>query len=289
VENRAILLKKLHSLSGVFPLGAFLVLHLATNARALGGQGPFSDAVTASTTRPYVGALELVLLFVPLGFHAGYGIWLSLSPQQDREKHQGAERRRRRLQRLTGVLTLGFLLTHVYQYRYARMSGELVATDFYDELSASLSSTVHGVPLMALGYLVGLGAATFHFSHGLHDFCCSWGIVRSPRGIRIGFLASRSIAVLLFALGAAITLHFATGTRLSFTSDARPGAPDGGKRPRASLLFPDRVQRLVGRSARQQPELVQPGGAHCGPSEREAAAERPDPARGPRLLEARSR
>jgi len=45
VSRTGFYLRRLHSLSGVLPVGVFLVEHLWTNATVLGGQRPFDEAV----------------------------------------------------------------------------------------------------------------------------------------------------------------------------------------------------------------------------------------------------
>jgi succinate dehydrogenase / fumarate reductase cytochrome b subunit len=217
-ENRAFVLRKLHSLSGVFPLGAFLVLHLWTNAQALSGREGFDRAVTASTTRPFAAWLEVLLVFVPLAFHAGYGLKLSLETRVNVRHYPGGKNWGYVMQRVTGVVALLFVVVHVYQYRLRRFDGKLMTSDFYSELCASLSSTHAGVPWMAVGYLIGIAACVFHFSNGLYGFCFSWGITRSRRGTRFSSLVFGSLGVVLFALAAAIVIYFATGSRLLFAA-----------------------------------------------------------------------
>src|SRR5689334_10700853 len=75
-NRRAFLLRKLHSLSGVVPVGAFMVFHLWTNAKALGGQEPFDAAVRDISHTPYLPILEWGTILLPLLFHAGYGVKL---------------------------------------------------------------------------------------------------------------------------------------------------------------------------------------------------------------------
>src|SRR5689334_24656569 len=75
--RRSFVLRRLHSLSGIFPVGLFLVSHLWTNAKALKGQPAFDRAVADINHLPLLPALEIFGIFVPLAFHALYGVVLA--------------------------------------------------------------------------------------------------------------------------------------------------------------------------------------------------------------------
>lgn len=212
------MLRKLHSLTGVVPLGIFLLLHLSTNARALAGRQAFDDAVASRNSLPFLLPLELVFVALPLLFHAGYGLFLSFRGRPNVLTYPQAKNWGYLMQRVTGVATLLFVAAHLFQFRLQRVSGKLAEQDYYNELCASLSSTQAGVPWMALGYLLGLAACVFHFSNGLYGFCFSWGITRSRRATRISSALFGAVGVALFALGAAVVIYFATGSRLFFAT-----------------------------------------------------------------------
>jgi succinate dehydrogenase/fumarate reductase cytochrome b subunit len=67
-----------HSLTGVVPVGVFLLAHLWTNAQALSGQSAFDAAVSEIHHLPYLPAIEVFGIFLPLSFHALYGVKLAL-------------------------------------------------------------------------------------------------------------------------------------------------------------------------------------------------------------------
>lgn len=213
-------MKRLHSLAGVFPLGAFLILHLGTNAQALAGSDAFARTLSAWTNHALAPFVEVALVFVPLAFHASYGSFVALTRRGELESN--ADRTSLWLQRASGIVALVFVVTHLVQYRFQRFNGKLVARDFHTELCASLSSTVAGIPWMALGYLVGIAASVFHFSHGLRGFCRTWGLARSERSERIVAVLATALGVLLFALGAVVVIYFATGSRPWFLDRRAP-------------------------------------------------------------------
>ncbi|MET0413240.1 MAG: hypothetical protein ABW217_18180 [Polyangiaceae bacterium] len=207
--------RRLHALAGAVPLGAFMLLHLIAQSAALGGR----DGFVRSLSRPGSAtllALEVALVYLPLGFHAGYGLLASVGQMRAEQRRILPARgplQRRTLQLGTGIVVGVFLLVHVWQFRVRLWTGGLEPGDFFDELCASLSSTaLGGVPLTALGYLIALAAVAFHFSSGLHGAVRTWGITLSARAARVTSGLFVALGVLLFVLGALTVIYLATGS-----------------------------------------------------------------------------
>lgn len=213
-RRRSFYLRRLHSLSGVLPVGSFLVVHLWTNAHALAGRNEFDAAVGDIQRLPALWALEIFGIALPLGFHAGYGIWLSLRAQPNVTRYPYGHNWMFTLQRITGLVTLVFLAYHLWQFRLQKMFGTMSPMAFYPTLSAELSSTTAGVPLAAVAYLAGLAAVVLHFANGVWGFCVSWGITLSRRAQRLCAALCWAGGLALFALGSQTVLYFATGVRL---------------------------------------------------------------------------
>ena len=55
-QGHSFLLRKLHSLSGIVPIGAFLVEHLVSNFEALKGPAAYAAQVKFLNSLPFVGA-----------------------------------------------------------------------------------------------------------------------------------------------------------------------------------------------------------------------------------------
>jgi succinate dehydrogenase / fumarate reductase, cytochrome b subunit len=207
-------LARLHSLTGVLPLGVFLIVHFAINARALLGHAVFDRTVASVQARPLLGLIELCLVGLPLAFHAGYGIALSLRPPEPAGPYP---RNFAILERVTGIFALVFVAFHLYDLRGRMLSGYLSEADVYPRLAAQLSSTTSlGIPLFALFYLGGVAATTFHFATGLYAFSLRWGIVRSERATRAAVRVCGGLGAALFLIGAGIVVYYATGSRVFF-------------------------------------------------------------------------
>lgn len=232
-SRRPYLMRKLHSLTGVLPVGAFMCFHLFENAKALQGQQQFDEAVSGISHMPYLPVLEWGAILLPLMFHAGYGIKLALEGKPNVGRYTYSRNWMYALQRVTGVLALLFILFHLYEYWWQKQIGKLAAEQFYPQLCANMSSTMGGVPVVALVYVLGIAACVFHFANGLWGFAFSWGLTVSRRSQRLAAVVLGVLGLLVFILGANTAVYFATGSRFpSF------GAADGkGGRTCAEISF----------------------------------------------------
>jgi len=212
-SRRGFLLRRLHSLSGVFPVGVFLVEHLWTNAKAMAGQGSFDRAVREINHMPLLPLIEIFGIFLPLAFHAGYGVKLALDGRPNVGKYPYSRNWLYTMQRVTGLIAFAFICWHLWEFRIAKLLGTMGPDDFYPTLVSHLSSTMKGVPVMAIVYLTGVGASVLHFANGLWGFSFSWGICVSRRSQRLFAVAFAAIGAIIFILGANTVLYFATGAR----------------------------------------------------------------------------
>lgn len=224
-SRRAFLLRKAHSLTGMLPLGVFLVEHLWTNASALGGRQPFDHAVDQIQRLPGLPVIETLGIFLPLAFHALYGIKLGLAARPNALTYTHGKNWLYLLQRVTGVTTLLFLVAHLWEFRVQKWLFGMTSHSFYDALSAHLSATTWGVQLYALAYAIGLGGAVFHFGNGIVGFALSWGLVVSRRAARLCATFATLLSIGLFMLGFSTIVFFSTGTRLLPTGHSALEAP----------------------------------------------------------------
>lgn len=200
-----------HSLLGVVPLAGYLILHLGAQGLAL-WDASFERWLHGGQERHLLrGALELGLLYAPLCLHVALGVRrvLSQAPAvQARSRLGGGSR----AQGLSALVLSVFLLGHVWQMEGRRWTGELDVRDLLPELCASLSSTaLGGVPLVALGYLLGIAAAAFHAAHGLYRAGVGSGLVTTSGGPRLA-RACVLAGLGAFVLGVLMVVQLATGS-----------------------------------------------------------------------------
>jgi len=217
---RGALARRVFSLTGLVPLGAFLALHVVVNARAVRGEEAFDAAVSQVHSVPALRLLELVFVFAPLVLHAAVGLWL-VATRTSLTDPSPYPRAMAVTMRVTGVVVLAFLALHLPEMRVLSPGPRPHGGELLTILSADLSSTWHGVPWAGLVYLAGASAVTLHFVAG------AWGFfARLPRGAdpatrRWIAWAAAALGVTMFALFADVVVLHATGSRM-FGSHAPP-------------------------------------------------------------------
>lgn len=213
-SRRPFLLRKLHSLTGVVPVGAFLLVHLWTNASALQGQERFDDVVSGITHMPYLPFIEIGLIILPLAFHALYGVKIAFEGRPNAGAYPYSRNWMYIMQRVTGIIAFLFIGFHLWEYWLQKLLGRMAPEQFYPTLCANMSATVGPVPVTGLIYLVGIAASVFHFANGLWGFCFSWGVTVSRRAQATAAWVFGLVGLLIFLLGANTTIYFATGAKL---------------------------------------------------------------------------
>lgn len=225
-ERHHFLLRKLHSLSGIVPIGAFLIEHLLTNSAAFdwfglfpGGRDVFNEKVHWIHNLPYLLLLEIFTIFLPLAFHALYGIKIAMSAQNNTHAYPYMDNRRFKLQRVTGYIAFLFLLVHVLKFRFAHLVGwgpEFIGNpDPFEVTRIGLTAWApwgFKVPeaVTMTGYVIGLGAACFHFGNGIWSFCISWGITIGQKAQDRVRMAGLGVAAVLFIWGCGSLYAFGT-------------------------------------------------------------------------------
>jgi succinate dehydrogenase / fumarate reductase cytochrome b subunit len=224
-----ILVRRVFSLSGVFPLGAFLVVHILANASALRGEGAFDATVRALHGVPLRALVETLVVFAPLVLHAGIGVWLTVTrrPMAQPSPYPSGVRV---AMRATGVLVLAFLAMHLPEIRFRGGPGGPTGPTILTVLAEDLSSTWRGVPWRGVLYLAGTGCVAFHFAAGLWGFVVgSWhdGGEPSRRARQVAAWSAAFVgASLWFAFADIVVLH-STGARVvgAAAEEAVPTGP----------------------------------------------------------------
>jgi succinate dehydrogenase / fumarate reductase cytochrome b subunit len=198
------LLRRLHSLTGIVPIGVFLLEHLYTNAKAQYGPEAFNRAVRAIWEIPYLWAAEIGLIALPLLFHGVYGFVITYEGDAFRPAHATQARYGAiayTLQRATGVVVFLFLGYHVWNTRIQWLLGG--PPPEYDYMKAYLAPG----SVKAL-YVLGVLCACYHLANGVFNFATKWGLARSARSQERLAAASVLAFLLLGAVGVHIVFAF---------------------------------------------------------------------------------
>jgi succinate dehydrogenase / fumarate reductase cytochrome b subunit len=183
--------RKLHSLTGIIPLGIFLFFHIFLNSFSLKGPDAFDQAAGIMIKLPYLLIIELAIIFIPILYHMIYGLAITWSWDSDLASNPKLTNWTYFFQRVTGILAVIFICAHVYgttiQIRF------LSHTDVsFDYMTLLLSK-----PSNFIFYVLGLASVVYHFANGLWNFCITWGIT-------VGRNSQRVMGYICFLLGVAV-------------------------------------------------------------------------------------
>lgn len=166
------LLRRVHSLTGIVPIGAFLMFHFFENASARHGAEAFNETVIKISSMPYLYWIEIFGLLMPIAFHAIYGIFITSSSRPELS-HKYERNFAYIMQRVTGMIAVFFIGYHVVTTRVWALFQKGDHFTFAD-MQANLSSST----ALAI-YVIGILSACYHFTNGVWSFSITWGIVRS--------------------------------------------------------------------------------------------------------------
>src|SRR5919205_1667226 len=115
--------RKLHQLTGILPLGVFLLEHFYTNSKAMTGPGDFNDAVKDLQSIPYILFVEVIGIFIPLIYHAVYGLFITWEARPNNLHYPYPRNWFYTIQRVTGIILFFFITFHVLNFRFGLIPG----------------------------------------------------------------------------------------------------------------------------------------------------------------------
>jgi succinate dehydrogenase / fumarate reductase cytochrome b subunit len=211
-EKHYFLIRRLHSLTGLVPVGVFLVVHLITNATILApaGGAEYQKAVERIHALGFLLVpVEIVGIFVPLLFHTLIGFQILFTGQSNVQQYRYGGNVRYSLQRWTGVIAFFFILYHVWEMHWvgAWAGGGKFAVHDASGSPAAAPTTAQAIQSawwIAPFYALGIVASVFHLANGIWTSLITWGITIRPHSQRAaGYICSVFGVVLgLVGLGA---------------------------------------------------------------------------------------
>ncbi len=197
IHNRHFLLHRLHSLFGLLPVGGFVIFHLWENSQSRFGQSHYNEQVVGwLQSLNYLTLVEIFVIALPLLFHIGYGFVILYGSRSDWNPYPWLHNRFYRLQRISGIGIVLFLILHVGWTRVWGIWQPDIRADLFSHMQSLLSN-----PVTFLLYLTGLILAVFHLSNGLWTMAISWGVTTSVEAQRYWFYFCTLLALALTAMG----------------------------------------------------------------------------------------
>jgi succinate dehydrogenase / fumarate reductase cytochrome b subunit len=200
--SRTFILRKLHQLTGIMPLGFFLLEHFYTNSKALNGAADFNTAVKDLQSIPYILFIEIGGIFIPLIYHAVYGMVITIEARPNNLHYPYARNWFYTIQRTTGFILFFFIAFHVLNFRFGLVPGlNTVSVAHHPEQSFDIvAGEFKRIPIFIV-YVIGITATVWHLANGIWLFLVDWGITIGERAQKIAGYACLGFGIVLLAVG----------------------------------------------------------------------------------------
>ena len=202
-QGHSFLLRRLHSLTGIVPVGLFLIEHFISNAFAVNGPAAYTKQVEFLTSFPFVVALELFGIWLPILFHSLYGFYIWFRGDSNVGEYPWTGNWMYAAQRWTGAIAFFYMGWHTWHIRFTGVHILSHPASAFGKVQLEFQNT-----WVAMFYLVGIVAASWHFAYGLWLFAAKWGIVTGDRARRRFGYVCAIIAVVFIAVGMATMRAF---------------------------------------------------------------------------------
>jgi succinate dehydrogenase / fumarate reductase cytochrome b subunit len=201
-------IRRLHSLSGLIPIGAYVIMHLFVNASIVDGPATFQKYVyqihSLGVLLPFV---EWTFIFIPILFHAIVGIVIIMGYMPNTTSYPYMANWRYTLQRWTGLIAFAFIMWHVFDM-HGWFHNELWREYVVEPLggarfrpfnAGSSAGLALQNPIVVAFYSIGMLACVYHLANGIWTMGITWGVWTSPPGQK------RALAVCgIFGVGLAL-------------------------------------------------------------------------------------
>jgi succinate dehydrogenase / fumarate reductase cytochrome b subunit len=234
-QGTSFLWRKLHSLLGIVPLGAFLLEHLLSNFEALHGPVAYGAQVKFLNSLPLVRVLEWVFIFLPLLYHGFYGLYIWIRGKANVVYYPWSGNWLYTAQRYTGIIAILYIGQHVIRQRFMGISLPENPYAAFHKVQVELAN-----PWMLAVYAIAMVAVCWHFSYGIWLFAAKWGI--TP-----GEIARKRFGYVCFVLAIVLAI-FGLASMWAFVGPMYPNTPENVSpvvSPAVSLLVTQAVSGMV--------------------------------------------
>jgi succinate dehydrogenase / fumarate reductase, cytochrome b subunit len=197
-QGFSFVLRKLHSLLGIVPIGAFLLEHLLSNFEALKGPVAYGIQVRFLNNLPLVRFLEWTFIFLPILYHGIYGVYIWLRGKANVVYYPWAGNWMYVAQRYTGLIAFAYIAYHVATQRF-------MGTSLPENPGAAFAKVQHELanPWILAVYVIAMIAVCWHFAYGVWLFAAKWGITPGDTARRRFGYVCVALGVLLAGMGMA--------------------------------------------------------------------------------------
>ncbi len=229
--SNTFLLRKLHQITGIVPLGIFFFVHMFTNSKAMNGEASFNKAVREIHDIPYLLLIEIFGIFVPLLFHSIYGVIISSESKPNALSYGYSRNWFYVLQRATGIFLFLFILFHVLNLRFGLVPGlNPIPVAGNAEQAFAIVSREFQITWVLIIYILGVLATAWHLAYGFFLFAVDWGLVIGEKAQKATLTACVGLAFMLSFVGINAAVSFVRPCGLfpkAFCEETKKPAPSG--------------------------------------------------------------
>ncbi|MEQ8786535.1 MAG: succinate dehydrogenase cytochrome b558 subunit [Pirellulaceae bacterium] len=247
------LIRRLHSLSGLIPVGAFTVVHLLANASTLGGGMSYQNTVyQIHSLGAILPVVEWVFIFIPILFHAILGVVIIRGGLPNSGAYPLQKNVRYTLQRATGMIAFVFIVWHVFHMHgwfhfdawVNNVAKPLMGSQFRAFNAASTGgAAMQASILIPILYAVGVLSIVYHLANGIWTMGITWGVWTTPAAQRRADRLCMGFGLLLAAVGLGAIVGF---ERIDVNQALREQEKEAYEmRVEAGLVEPDEEKRAV--------------------------------------------
>jgi len=227
MQRHHFLLRRLHSLTGVMPIGVFLISHLTTNSSVVWGllnqskyeglhpgAGTFQHEVNFIHSIPFLLLIEVFGLWIPIAFHTVLGVYYATTGRPNNAAYKYQANWRYTLQRVSGYIGVFFVFYHIATLRWGwtflipggtRWEAEYAASTLAAALQGSTQGVTGAGMVVAAFYMLGVTMLVFHLANGLWTAAITWGVTLTQAGMRRwGYVCAAIGAGLMLAAWSAV-------------------------------------------------------------------------------------
>lgn len=210
LSKHEFLIRRLHSLSGLIPVGAYMTVHLVVNASLLNGAGSFQTNVNQiHSLGKILWLVEWAFIFLPIIFHAVVGVWIIRSGKSNHDNYRYVANWRYTLQRWTGVIAIVFIFMHVFHLHgwfhndwwLSRVAEPFGMANFRPYNAASSLAAAMSGYVWPVFYFLGVVACVFHLANGIWTMGITWGVWVSPKAQQRATIICTAGGVVLLGIG----------------------------------------------------------------------------------------
>ncbi len=151
---------------------------MTLNGLSMANANAFDTGARVLDSMPLLFALECFIIYIPLIFHAAYGLFImGYSRVRGMPNYVYTRNAMFWWQRFSGIVLIFFIGWHAITIRFGVLNVNFITeSDPTFKVIAALFN-----PVVYAAYIVGVIATSYHFCNGLFTAGLTWGITVGPK------------------------------------------------------------------------------------------------------------